>query len=87
MTYPELLDAISTHGIKLGLRLVVDAPAGVITDELRAALKEHKPHLLAKLGRDAQWEALQPKGDLSEPPDDSPDLYAIAERAAIRRSG
>jgi hypothetical protein len=58
MTYPELLDAINVHNIKLELKLVIDAPSGVITDELRCALTEHKPHLLAKLGRDAQWGAL-----------------------------
>lgn len=51
MTLAELLDAITSNGIKLGLRLVVDAPAGVMTDAIRSALVEHKPHLLAKLGR------------------------------------
>jgi hypothetical protein len=32
-----------------GDRLVVDAPAGVITDGLRAVLAEHKPNLLKLL--------------------------------------
>ena len=29
-----------------------------MTEQIKAALTAHKPHLLARLGRDAQWEAL-----------------------------
>jgi hypothetical protein len=36
-------------GVKLSLRLVVDAPVGVMTEELKAALLAHKPRLLALL--------------------------------------
>jgi hypothetical protein len=36
-------------GVKLSLRLVVDAPAGVLTPEIKAALAAHKPALLEML--------------------------------------
>jgi hypothetical protein len=44
-------------GVKLSLRLVVDAPAGVMTEEIKAALAAHKPHLLAMLAGEspAPW--------------------------------
>ena len=58
MTLPELMDALEARGVKLSLRLVVDAPRGVVTDQIKTALAAHKPALLARLGRDAQWEAL-----------------------------
>jgi hypothetical protein len=84
MTFPQLLHALSTHGIKLELKLAYEAPKGSLTPEIRAALIEHKPQLLAKLGRDALWAALEPKGDLSEPADDAGDDSAILEREAIK---
>jgi hypothetical protein len=65
MTLPELMDALEARGVKLSLRLVVDAPRGVMTDQIKTALVAHKPALvahkpalLARLGRDAQWEHL-----------------------------
>ncbi len=58
MTLPELVEALEAGGVKLSLRLVVDAPRGVMTDQIKAALAAHKPTLLARLGRDAQWEYL-----------------------------
>jgi hypothetical protein len=44
-------------GVKLSLRLVVDAPAGVMTEEVMAALAAHKLRLLAMLGGEspAPW--------------------------------
>lgn len=39
-----------------GDRLLVDAPAGVVTDGLRATLNQHKPHLLKLL----EWERRMP---------------------------
>lgn len=59
MTYPEPLQSLGPADIRLSLRLVVDTPAGTITPELRDALAEHKPALLARLGRDALWESLR----------------------------
>jgi hypothetical protein len=38
-------------GVRLSLRLVVDAPAGVMTGELKSSLAAHKPALLAMLAR------------------------------------
>jgi TubC N-terminal docking domain len=58
MTLPELVEALEAGGVKLSLRLVVDSPRGVMTDQIKTALAAHKPTLLARLGRDAQWEQL-----------------------------
>jgi hypothetical protein len=54
-------------GVRLSLRLVVDAPAGVMTEELRAALGCHKPALLVMLAR--AGDRTDPVGPpASEPP-------------------
>jgi len=58
MTLSELVETLEARGVKLSLRLVVDAPRGALTDVVKTALAAHKPALLARLGRDAQWEAL-----------------------------
>jgi TubC N-terminal docking domain len=58
MTLPDLVNALEAKGVRLSLRLVVDAPRGVMTDQIKTALAAHKPTLLARLGRDAQWEHL-----------------------------
>jgi len=84
VTLHDLKLALNARGVRLTLRLKVDAPRGALTDELRAALAVHKPHILAALGRAAQWEALEPKGDPSEPAGEGPDPYALAERVAIQ---
>jgi hypothetical protein len=52
MTAAGLVDLMSHLGVRLSAaegRLRVDAPAGVLTEELRAALVEHKPAILAIL--------------------------------------
>ena len=49
MTLPELQSCLDHLGVKLSLRLVVDAPAGVMTPEIKTALAAHKPRLLALL--------------------------------------
>jgi hypothetical protein len=85
MTTYETLQAVAARGIRLELRLVVNSPRGAMTDELQAALVANKPHILAHLGREAQWQALSPKGDLNEPDADGVDLYAAAEREAIQQ--
>jgi TubC N-terminal docking domain len=88
MTLPELVEALEAGGVKLSLRLVVDSPRGVMTDQIKTALAAHKPHLLARLGRDAQWEQLAAQRwepALNDPtPEGAPDSYAIAEREAIQ---
>jgi hypothetical protein len=48
----ELLDDLRSQGVSLevdGERLLVDAPAGTITDEIKATLTEVKPNLLKLL--------------------------------------
>ena len=67
MTIPDLMHALTTGGIRLNLHLEVDAPAGALTSEIRAALVEHKPLLLVSLAREAQWATLR---DLRWGPDD-----------------
>jgi hypothetical protein len=95
MTLHDLMQALDARGVKLSLRLVVDAPRGAVTDELRTALATHKPHLLARLGRDAQWEVLAAQRwgpALQEPPRTAggttlgscPDQYTKEERIAIQ---
>jgi hypothetical protein len=52
MTFDELIAALQAHKILLavnGNRLKVDAPAGTLTAELRAALVQHKTVLIARL--------------------------------------
>lgn len=48
-TLPDLQASLGRLGVRLSLRLVVDAPAGVMTEELKAALTVHRPRLLAML--------------------------------------
>ena len=83
-----VVEALEARGVKLSLRMVVDAPREVMTDPIKAALTAHKPHLLARLGRDAQWEQLAAQRwgpALNDPtPEGAPDSYAIAEREAIQ---
>ena len=55
MNAHALLGKLRTMKVKItanGDRLCVDAPAGVVTEEFRTALVEHKPHLLKLL----EWE-------------------------------
>jgi hypothetical protein len=55
MTLPELQARLDRLGVQLTLRLVVDAPAGVLTAEIKTSLAAHKPRLLAMLaGADDQ---------------------------------
>ena len=58
MNLPELVSTLEARDIKLSLRLVVDAPQGAMTDRIKTALAAHKAALLARLGREAQWEQL-----------------------------
>jgi TubC N-terminal docking domain len=55
MTLAELIAALDARGVALSARLVVDAPAGVLTPELREALAEHKPLLLQRVTREMAW--------------------------------
>jgi TubC N-terminal docking domain len=55
MTLAALIAALDARGVGLSARLVVDAPAGVLTPELREALAEHKPLLLQRVTREMVW--------------------------------
>src|SRR5262245_38619619 len=90
MTLPEVIAALDDRGVKLSLRLVVDAPRGAMTNELLRALIEHKPSRLARLGRAAEWEYLSmlrwgpALSDQPDAADDHPDPCAIAERRSVQ---
>ena len=56
MRTPVLLDELKRLGVVLtveGDKLKYKAPAGVLTDELKAEIRAHKPALLALLGGQA----------------------------------
>jgi len=49
MTATALLDELRTKGVHLtveGEHVAVDAPKGVLTDDVRQAIRQHKPELL-----------------------------------------
>jgi hypothetical protein len=67
MTPDELIATLQAHQILLaanGDRLKVDAPAGTLTAELRAALAQHKTDLIARLMN----------GDVAHSPQDAAQL-------------
>ncbi|WP_324718205.1 hypothetical protein U7230_07060 [Carboxydochorda subterranea] len=58
MDAAALLHALRARGIVLsavGERLRVEAPRGLVTPELRAALTAHKAAILALLQQESQW--------------------------------
>jgi hypothetical protein len=59
MTLAILIATLDARGVRLSVRLVVDAPRGVLTPEIKAALADHKSLLLLRLAREDQWEALR----------------------------
>jgi uncharacterized protein YbaA (DUF1428 family) len=57
MNARAVLAKLREHDIRVsacGERLLIDAPAGALTDDLRAVLTESKPEILAALEEDAQ---------------------------------
>jgi hypothetical protein len=58
MTLPELDAELAASGVRLSLRLVVDAPRGALDETLRTALAELKPMLVHRLAREALWAEL-----------------------------
>lgn len=61
MNLPELLADLESRGVKLSVRLVVDAPNGALTAEHKAALAEYKSPLLVTLAKEHQWNELAPQ--------------------------
>ena len=87
-TLPELMETLEGQGVKLSLRLRVDAPKGVMTDQLMADLNTCKPLLLARLGKEAEWKYLSaqrsgPALNDPIPETDADDSCAVEERLAI----
>jgi hypothetical protein len=58
MTLADLLEALASLGVSLSARLVVDAPRGELTPELRSALEAHKALLLQQVVREMVWAEL-----------------------------
>ena len=68
MTLPDLQAGLDRLGVVLsarGDRLVIDAPAGALTPEIKAALATHKPALLARLA-DPPWSPRRPPAVVEE---------------------
>ena len=89
MTLHELVETLKVRDVKLSLRLHVNAPKGVITPEIKAELARHKPSMLARLGKEAEWEHLSvqrwgPALNDPIPEADVADSYAVEERLAIQ---
>jgi hypothetical protein len=55
MTLADLRPELRRLGVKLGARLVVSAPVGAITPEIRSALQAHKAILLSDVAREMVW--------------------------------
>ena len=49
MSVYSILDECRNRGVRLDVKLKVDAPKGRMTDDLMAALQAHKPEILAAL--------------------------------------
>ena len=84
-----LLDDLRRGGVALaakGDRLSVDAPKGVLTDELRAAITAQKSDLLLLLGAEvarAEWERLD--AELGEMTQRLFELWEEGQRDAAKR--
>lgn len=59
MNLTELVRALDEAGVRLSLRLVVDAPAGALDGRLRGGIAEHRARLIERLGREASWTELE----------------------------
>jgi hypothetical protein len=58
MTLAELMHALDDLGVRLSARLVVDAPVGALTPEMRDALSDHRALLLQRVVREMVWSEL-----------------------------
>jgi hypothetical protein len=91
MTFPDLLRTLDARGVRLSARLVVDAPAGVLTPELCDALAAHKPLLLQRIVREMAWAELSgwrwgpARGDPS-PGIDNPGRRPTLDTSALARA-
>jgi hypothetical protein len=74
MTLPDLAEALDAIGVSLSARLVVDAPEGAMTPDLRAALAEHKVLILQRVVREMTWSDLARKRWGNQLADPTPDI-------------
>src|SRR5688572_11418992 len=71
MTAQELLERLTSRGVRLAAtegRLRFDAPAGVMSPELRRELAQHKPELLVLLAKSDLARLVQQAAALPEMP-------------------
>jgi hypothetical protein len=61
MSLPDLLHACDSLGFQLSLQLVVNAPAGALDDEHKAAIEAYRTALLVHLALQALWTELAHK--------------------------
>lgn len=76
MTLPELLACADALGIRLDLRLVVDAPEQTLTPAVREGLAMYKIPLMVKMARDRQWEVLRVQR-WGDPADESAGIESV----------
>jgi hypothetical protein len=87
MTLPELQSRLNRLGVKLSLRLVIDAPAGVITPEVKTALANYKPCLLALLaGAEVGIDRLKGTEAAAPAPEESRETNVADEMPALAAS-
>lgn len=59
MTASDLYRHLEAHGVRLGLRLQIDAPEGAITPEVKEAFVKHKPLVAARVANRLRWDELK----------------------------
>jgi hypothetical protein len=84
MSLSALLALLDERDVRLSLRLVVSAPVGAITPEIREGLSRHKAALLERLVKDGgdKDTKVQGKGSPSDP-SESPRLISDNWRATV----
>jgi hypothetical protein len=58
VTLPDLAATLDDLGVRLSVRLVVDAPRGVLSEEIKTALSAHKVLVLQRVVRELVWAEL-----------------------------
>lgn len=59
MNLPELINALQSSDVRLGLWLTLDSPEGVLTPDLRSEIERLKIPLAVFLAREIQWGSLR----------------------------
>jgi hypothetical protein len=63
VTLPELAEHLNANRVRLGLKLSIECPVpGALTPEVKAALAEHKPLIVARVANALQRGELESWG-------------------------